>query len=94
MPLPEISNYGNYSSDNYGAHSLRVDIGGLVLYFSYRTVIAFRAPGHSLVVSQNDWGPTTGKHLNWIDNGHTKDRLPREQFESRLSAVLKEHGLL
>jgi hypothetical protein len=79
--LPSISNYGEYSSDNYGAHSLRVDIGPLTVWFSYRTVVAFRVDGNDKVVHANDWGRTTGKHLNWIDRGDKKSRLSAEEFE-------------
>lgn len=86
-------NYGNYSSDNYGAHSLEVNIGNLTLYFSYDTVIAFSTYETGRVVSQNDWGTTTGKHLNWIDGGNKARRLPREQFEAQLAEVLKKHNL-
>lgn len=87
-----IDSYGNYSSSNYGAHSLRVAVGNLNLYFSYKTVIAFQN-GTGLRVSENCWGPTTGKHLNWIDKGNKKARLPREQFERELSELLKTHAL-
>lgn len=84
MELPSISSYGRYSSDNYGAHTLQVSMAGLTVYFSYRTPVAFRGRGHGLVVCQNDWGPTTGKHLNWIDGGEKSRRVPREQFNKLL----------
>lgn len=89
--LPAISNYGEYSSSNYGAHTLRLDIGRLVLWFSYHTVVAFRFEGHRYV-SQNVWGATTGKHLNWIDGGDKRYRLPYEQFTEKLQSVLKSLG--
>ncbi len=88
-----IRNYGEYSSKNYGAHSLEVDIGNLTLYFSYDTVIAF-SDGQGRKVSENAWGTTTGKHLNWIDGGDKKSRLPRKQFEAELNKVLKQHKLV
>jgi len=28
----------------------------------------------------NEWGPTTGKHLNYIDGGNRVDRLSEEDF--------------
>jgi hypothetical protein len=84
MELPSIGNYGKYSSDNYGAHTLRVSVGNLTVYFSYRTPVAFRGNGWPLTVSENDWGTTTGKHLNWIDGGDKKARLPREKFQHAL----------
>ena len=93
--LPTISSYGKYDSDNYGAHSLRVSIGGLDVYFSYSTPVAFRAPGQLLIVRENEWGPTTGKHLNWIDGGDKtakKARLPGREFEEHLRAMVEEIG--
>lgn len=90
--MPTISSYGQYSSDNYGAHTLRVEIGDVTLYFSYKTLVAFRAPGKGLVVSENVWGPTTGKHLNWI-GGSKKDRLSRTEFESQWKAVAEQFNV-
>jgi len=83
-------NYGNYSSNNYGAHSLAFQLGDVTVYFSYETPVAFSAPGHGLVVRKNDWGPTSGKHLNWIDGGDHKNRLPGSEFEPLLKEVAGE----
>ena len=69
----------------YGEHlnALQVQIGELILWFSYSTCIAFCTPKTGKVVSQNDWGPTTGKHFGEID-GNTKEarkkRLPYSDF--------------
>lgn len=35
-------NYGNYSSDNYGANSMAIQMGNRTVYYSYDTVIAKR----------------------------------------------------
>lgn len=81
MGLPDIESYGNYSSDNYGSHSLVVDMGPVRVWFSYSTPVAFYVEGHTRVVRQNDWGPTTGKHLNWIDGGDKQSRVCGSEFE-------------
>ena len=81
MELPNIRSYGRYSSDNYGAHTLRVNIHGIEVYFSYSTMVAFRSVTGQLVVHENAWGPTTGKHLNWIDGGMHKHRVNAEEFQ-------------
>ncbi len=86
--LPTIETYGQYSSGNYGAHTLLVTVGGLDVYFSYRTPVAFRARGR-LVVSENRWGPTMGKHLNWIDGGNKTGRTPRADFERMLEREIQ-----
>ena len=92
------STYGNYRSENYGAHVMRIDVGSLTLWFSYDTVVAFAAPNgnssfRNVNVSENCWGPTTGKHLNTIDGGNKRSRIKRADFEAALEAVLKAHSL-
>ena len=92
--LPTISNYYCYSSDNYGAHSLRVDIPptrktakGITLYYSYSTIIAYRQSGE-LVARVNDWGNTTGKHLNSLEPNKSA-RLKGADFEKALLKAMK-----
>ena len=70
-----------------------VQIGDLRLYFSYRTVIAFDTPETGTVVRENAWGPTTGKHLNRIDNGDKKNRVSSGAFTLALEYTLKNYGL-
>ena len=85
--LPSFESYGNYSSDNYGTNALVFTIGSVDVYFSYKTPVAFRTPQTGLVVRENDWGPTTGKHLNWIDGGNKTDRISGEEFVSLLEKI-------
>lgn len=87
--LPEISNYGEYSSDNYGAHTLKVWLPPITLWYSYHTVVAFETNKHGFVISENTWGPTTGKHLNWIDDDK-KNRVPYHQFEDLLADAMRD----
>lgn len=89
MQLPYFSNYGYYSSSNYGAHTLCfTDNEGQQFYFSYSTLVAFRCD-KGLFVRQNDWGPTTGKHLNWIDGGNKKQRVNEETFNELFEKHVK-----
>jgi hypothetical protein len=81
MELPTINTYGKYSSDNYGVHCLSVDVSDLTIWFSYKTPIAFQVIGRARIVRNNEWGPTTGKHLNAIDNGDKKNRVSSEEFQ-------------
>jgi hypothetical protein len=52
--------------------------------------VAFQGPGDSgPTVRRNDWGPTTGKHLNRIDGGAKASRLEGRAFNDLLiSATL------
>jgi hypothetical protein len=89
--LPSFSTYGNYSSGNYGAHALRfTDDRGNQYWFSYQTLVAFESRMGRRIVRQNDWGPTTGKHLNAIDGGNKKARISGEAFERMFQAEFGE----
>lgn len=77
----------------------RLEVGNLVIYFSYETPVAvyLRNSGVPMMVRQNDWGTTTGKHLNEIDGGSKeakKERVSEERFESYYEGLLQEAGLL
>ena len=85
-------NYGHYSSRNYGYHTLAIDIGVVEIWFSYDTVVAFRSPKTGFHITQNCWGPTTGKHLNWI-NEDKSIREDGETFDKNLSKLLKHYRL-
>jgi hypothetical protein len=78
----------NVSIENIAPNFTKVWIQGSGwIAFSYKTPIAF-AQGGRVVVRQNDWSTTTGKHLNAIDGGSSdakKARLSTADFESAMS---------
>lgn len=76
-------NYGNYSSDNYGAHTLCFEVDSNKFWFSYDTLVAFNINGEFHII-KNYWGTTTGKHLNWIDSNKSI-REDKETFYNNLS---------
>ena len=86
-------NYGNYSSDNYGANTIAIKMGKRTIYYSYDTVVAFKgenSKGKAFnCVHMNDWGTTTGKHLNWIDGGTKEKRLNDDDFQKALQEFLR-----
>lgn len=78
---PTFENYMESSSRNYGLNSLRFfDAEGNVFWFSYTTLVAFKPVACNKAVRQNVWGPTTGKHLNAIDDGAKEIRVSEETF--------------
>lgn len=88
--LPQFSTYGNYSSDNYGAHALTfTDAHGNQFWFSYKTLVAFSGPSGDTIVHTNDWSTTTGKHLNAIDGGGAakKARLSGSDFAAKFAEM-------
>ena len=68
----------------------------ITIWFSYETPIAFlmclpnmHTPEEPwLWVRQNEWGTTTGKHLNMIDNGRKQMRIPGDRFVRQLDEAL------
>lgn len=84
MNIPTIS---HYCPNTTASNATCVSLGDLDLYFSYRTPVAFRYPGIGTVVRQNEWGPTTGKHLNAIDGGDKKSRVPGDEFIRLLNTL-------
>lgn len=66
----------------------RIYVGDLVLWFSYETIVAFREPGQPRVVSENVWSNTTGRHLNAIDNGDKRNRVPHDVFQQKLEDLM------
>lgn len=64
----------------------RLNFGSVTLWFSYRTCIAYQLPGQvQPTVRENDWGPTTGKHIKLIEG--SKQRVPSHEFEAQLRDI-------
>ena len=87
--LPEFQSYGDYNSDNYGAHTIQLILPGLTLFYSYKTIVAYADRMDGRVVCENRWSTTTGKHLNMIDGGNKKSRKDGATFDAMLQAALE-----
>lgn len=64
-----------------------VQLGNLSVWFSYETPIAFQSGHGRIVVRENEWGPTTGKHIGYV-NPDKGARVDGVVFESMLARVL------
>ena len=71
MKLSSLEKYGR------GSNGTRVELNGKTQWYSYKTLVGFRHPKRGLVVHQNDWGTTTGGHLNNIDGGSPEAKRAR-----------------
>lgn len=90
MTLGDI--YVRHLGKTKGANLTKVVIGPLTLWFSYETLIAFQMRSEKLIVRENDWGATTGKHLAQIDGGgidNKKNRLPYDLFAQEFAYQTK-----
>lgn len=70
----------------------RVRIGDLELWFSYKTLVAYKFSGEHIRVCDNVWSATTGKHIAKIDGGASKLRVKFEQFALEAEAILAHIG--
>lgn len=90
MKKPNFRSYGNYQNEGYGTHSMKfTDPKGNDFYYSYNTLVAFHTCKTGLVCRQNEWGTTTGKHLNWIEP-NKKNRVTREEFDRIFAETFPE----
>lgn len=82
--------YVEHSDTGRNTDARTIAIGPhLTLVFSYKTVVAFAISGYGWVVSENIWGPTTGRHINELVPGASRqERIPREKFEQMLEVAL------
>jgi len=87
--MVRLRNMNENGAKNYNM----VEIGDLELYFSYETCVGFRTSKTGLVVSENIWGSTTGKHLNWLDGGRKDCRISNSEFKKQLKELLESRGL-
>jgi len=87
-----IDNNFDIETFSKGNNNRKVTIGDLELFYSYRTVIAFNRAHWPTVIAQNQWGSTTGRHLNDV-NPDKSIRLPYKEFKQQLKELLEELGL-
>ena len=85
MNLPTFE---TYCPNTTAVNALRVSVGAVDVYFSYRTPVAYSLDGCPPIVRRNEWGPTTGKQLNAIDGGDKRARVDVDTFQTGLRAAL------
>lgn len=66
-----------------------VTVHGIDLAFSYRTNIGIRVGFERWILRVNDWGPTTGKHMNYL-NEDKDSRLDSDEFEEFVNDMLED----
>ena len=81
LEINKLSDYYGELPENTPATVL--DLGdGTKIYWSYSTIIALRI-NNTLHIRENEWGTTTGRHLNAI-NPDKSIRIPGAEFEQLL----------
>lgn len=85
-------------NENSAMNFNSVTINWVKFYFSYETCVAIHLKNsyewRFVYVRQNDWGNTTGKHLNWVDWWDKDSRVDSEFFDKVYQEALKQIWLL
>ena len=79
------SYYGNSASAQNNAKV--VTTNGVKFYYSYETIVAVEPLNAALIIRQNDWSTTTGRHLNAIDGGSKAAKAQRLSSEQFMDAI-------
>ena len=87
--LPYKWNYYKEGS-NSPAVAFRDENSGFTYFYSYNTLVAFEHTLSGLVVRENVWGATTGKHLNAIDGGSVDAKIERVTYYEDFKKKLEE----
>lgn len=85
--MKNLPDFESYSENTENLNCLKFYLPNITIWYSYHTPVAFKRDG-KLVVRKNNWGTTTGKHLNWIDGGNKKARINSDEFEKLLQEAL------
>lgn len=77
------------SIENYarGENAHLVTIGDVELFFSYKTLIGFKANGET-VTRDNQWGKTTGAHLCKIPGDRREHRVDEKTFAEKWNKLV------
>lgn len=63
----------------------KVSIGSITVWYSYKTPIAYVTP-KEFVITENVWGATTSRHLNYIDDDKSI-RIPHKEFMKKFEKI-------
>ena len=66
-------------------------VNGYQVFYSYNTAIGINDNG-KLILSENVWSTTTGRHLTWIDGGSKEAKESRIKY-SDLLKILEEKNI-
>lgn len=61
-----------------------VSFGIVTVWFSFVTPIAFRYEIEEVVISENIWTRTTGKHINYIKQNYAYIQVDNDEFNDRI----------
>ena len=67
-----------------------VKVNGVTLYYSYDFIVAFDSLETGLVIQENIWSQTTGKHLDSI-NPNREIRINQQEFLKKQNQVFKKN---
>ena len=66
-------------------------VNGYQVFYSYNTAIGINDNG-KLILSENVWSTTTGRHLTWIDGGSKEAKESRIKYNDLLE-IFKDKNI-
>lgn len=85
----DMQSYFGITHSGRNTPAVKIHLGQLTLYVSYSTVVGFHDPVEGHVFHENDWGPTTGRHMSDWGAPDQKDRQPAAVFDPALGLAFK-----
>ena len=86
--LSEGPGLGNFGTLPKSTPAQYIRLGILELWTSYDVVIAFRYNLGEIVTRENEWGNTTGRHINAVQPDKSA-RIDGIQFMMQLASILE-----
>jgi len=79
----------SYYMPNESPYAVCINLDSVHLYFSYDQIVAYSTEETGLIVSENIWTRTHGKHIKRIMGLLNTKQVPAGEFKSRLCALMR-----
>lgn len=65
-----------------------LECGGLTIWFSYETPIALKNKEDIIILTLNEWGTTTGRHINAVKREGDFTQMRKTDFDYVMNRTL------
>ena len=79
----------SYYMPNESPNAVCIDLDAIRLYFSYDQIVAYWTKDEKLIVCENEWTRTHGKHINKLLKHPGATQVCVTEFGFRVSKLLK-----
>jgi len=79
----------SYYMPNESPYAVCIDLECMRFYFSYDQIIAYWTEDAELIVAENIWSRTTGKHIKRLISHYSACTVGIADFRSRLHTLMR-----